>query len=129
MTEPDVLAAAPTINGWWKGTVSEGTHRRRDLIPRFVSVLSDIVEESTLEPGADHPERVRVVGEMESKLGWIERSVEYVDGYYTSDQSETDLEWLFDTLNSYAPDGFYFGAHHGDGADFGFWLNEEGGET
>jgi len=128
MTDRDILAVAPTINGWWRGTISEGTHRRRDLIPRFVSVLSDIVEESTLEPGADHPSRVRVVGEMDSRLGDIERNMS-LDGYYTSDQSDTDLERLFDMMNSYAPDGFYFGAHPGDGADFGFWINEEGDET
>jgi hypothetical protein len=128
MTERDMLADMPTIEGIWKGTVIEGTHRKQDLIPRFVDVLSDIVEQSTLEPGADHPERVRLVGIKQRKLGGIEGNMA-IDGYYTSDQSDTDIEWLFDSLNSLAPEGFYFGAHHGDGADFGFWPSEEGGEA
>lgn len=32
---------------------------------------------------------------------------------------------LIDRLNSYAPDGFYFGTHEGDGSDFGFWQSSD----
>lgn len=31
------------------------------------------------------------------------------------------LESLFDTLNDYAPEGYYFGAHSGGKSDYGFW--------
>jgi len=31
------------------------------------------------------------------------------------------LESLFDTLNDYAPEGYYFGAHLGGKSDYGFW--------
>lgn len=34
-------------------------------------------------------------------------------------------EELFDALNACAPDGFYFGAHPGNGSDYGFWEAEE----
>lgn len=35
------------------------------------------------------------------------------------------LELLFDSLNGVAPDGTSFGAHEGDGSDFGFWQYED----
>lgn len=32
---------------------------------------------------------------------------------------------LADDLDNLAPEGYYFGGHPGDGADFGFWKLEE----
>jgi len=34
-------------------------------------------------------------------------------------------QWAFDRLGELAPEGFYFGASEGDGACFGFWLEQE----
>ncbi len=31
------------------------------------------------------------------------------------------MENIFDYLNEIAPEGCYFGAHEGNGSDFGFW--------
>jgi len=81
------------------GTVSSGTMRPDDLIPEFLYVL---------------------------ELHWPEKAQELVEEY---DGSEDDddywlLDALFDALNEVAPEGFYFGASTGDGADYGFWLDE-----
>lgn len=106
------------------GTVSHGTLRPEDLIPTFLDALDDAIEESTFEPGADAPHRVARVGSLQSALGSLERRMDE-PGYYDSEAVEWDLEWLFEQLNEFAPAGHYFGAHPGDGSDFGFWAHEE----
>jgi len=41
---------------------------------------------------------------------------------------EEELDWaledLFELLNEMAPEGQYFGAHEGDGSDFGWWWSQ-----
>lgn len=48
------------------------------------------------------------------------------DGWTTTDSNEAEavLEELHNELNGFVPHGAYFGAHPGDGADFGYWLDE-----
>ena len=73
------------------GSVSTGTLRTEDLLPRFVAALE--------------------------ALSWsaaIER-----DGY------DDLLQVHIDELNALCPPFVYFGAHPGDGADFGFWPDHD----
>ena len=91
-------------------SVSINTMRREDLIPAFVATLWAI--DSTME------------NPLASRLRGIEANMEQAE-YYESEDSQYDLEWLFDILDMYAPDGYYFGAHPGDGSDYGFWAHEE----
>lgn len=81
------------------GTVIHGTMRNDDLIPAFRRELEriDALAEASIVP-ADDPE---------------------------SDDGQEELTELFAALDRYAPEGHYFGAHSGDGSDYGFWTFED----
>ena len=90
------------------GSVSCATMRPEDLIPTFAYELRNM------------PAR----REHRKELTAIEKRMDK-DGYYESEDSTYDLEWLFNTLEEYAMPYFYFGSHPGNGADYGFWLTED----
>lgn len=83
------------------GTVSHGTMRNEDLIPCFADVLF------SLPKGTAH-------------FGGLICDASSVTDYQSED-SALILEMLFDALDYMAPEGYYFGAHPGDGSDYGFW--------
>jgi len=58
---------------------------------------------------------------------WGEVGHEKMDFYFSSDDATEDLEKLFEILNEsdVAPPCTMFGAHEGDGSDFGFWPIEQ----
>ena len=86
------------------GSVISGTMRPEDLIPAFLHEL-------------------RAVPEVAGNLDEIEARMAQ-DDYFLSEDAGYDLEELFDLLDEVAPEGCSFGAHPGDGADYGFWENE-----
>jgi len=81
-------------------TISHGTMRPEDLIPKFLEVLEE------LNPKVS-----------ESAKRWNELAIEEAQSQFLSE--------LFDLLDQEAPEGFYFGSHPGDGSDYGFWQMEE----
>lgn len=113
------------------GSVSHGTLRTSDLLPAFVSLLSDVLEDATFRPGADSPDVVARMAETQSILGALEGEITrqhdagMLEEWAESEGASWDLEWLFDALEEWAPEGYTFGAHEGDGSDFGFWLVDE----
>lgn len=83
-------------------SLSHATMRPEDLIPAFANFLSE-------QKGID-PTLYPVVG----------------PGYdFNSEDADWLLDSLFDKLNAIAPEGTYFGAHPGDGSDYGFWEFED----
>jgi hypothetical protein len=90
-------------------SLSEATMRPEDLIPCFIEAIKNI-----------DPDNAPLMDSMSVLEDDIEK-----EGYFDTEECLWDLEYLFDTLNALAPEGYYFGAHVGDGSDYGFWEREE----
>ena len=92
-------------------TVIRGTLRNCDLVPAFLSVIRDTPEYAQMCQTNEWDLRVMFdPGASESDPRWESESMMYFAN-----------ERLIDVLNDYAPDGYYFGSHIGDGSDFAYW--------
>ena len=87
------------------GSISHGTMRSEDLIPVFLDELETLAREA---------------GEIDRFTPLKEDEDERED-----EQGYLLVDYLFDALNEYAPPFVYFGAHPGDGSDYGFWADIE----
>ena len=89
-----------------------GTLRACDLVPAFLEVIKNT------------PEYTQIMQTNDSNLKVIfDPSADDQDERWESDDMYYFLnEDLFDILNNYAPGGYCFQAHPGDGSDFGFWA-------
>lgn len=85
--------------------------RWEDLIPAFVAELEWLVGDSATAAQA------KLIAEANELCEKDESEID-------EDEPDQILEALFDTLGEFAPAYGYFGAHPGDGSDFGFWLYE-----
>lgn len=98
------------------GTVIAGTMRPQDLIPAFLIELSchDKAAAEAISAQIPHGGLLR------------EGMIMFFDGHpwWDSEEAGEVLSELFDALEEHAPAGHYFGAHWGDGADYGYWPNE-----
>lgn len=94
------------------GSISSGTMRNEDLIPEFAWHLEQFAKAAAPHPGAINPDHLDLVNEADALED------------FDSEEADELLSSLFDALNEYAPAYGYFGAHPGDGADYGFWLSE-----
>ena len=118
------------------GSVSHATMRPEDLIPAFVDCVQSIIDDLQTSAPRDFEtceETKREVARLTDTLADIESRIYRSDDdggeeradYWDSDDANYDLETLFDLLNEYAPPYCYFGAHPGDGSDYGFWPAED----
>ena len=92
------------------GTISHATLRNEDLLESFADELERLGKASDLP---FHP----------SAKNAIEDARAVTD--YDSENASEIVNELAGYLESYAPAYCYFGAHIGDGADFGFWPDIE----
>lgn len=93
-----------TIYATLDATISHGTMRTQDLIPKYMEVLRDT------------PEYIQVMNLVPCHAKEDDNAP-----WWSGEDASELLECLTDTLNNYAPDGYYFGAHPGDGSDYGYW--------
>jgi hypothetical protein len=88
------------------GTISEGTTAPEALIPAFAEELESLARDAR---------RLRQHRQLIKEANTVDPS---------SDDAAETLQELSEALETFAPPYCYFGAHPGDGADFGFWLSE-----
>jgi hypothetical protein len=87
------------------GSVSYGTMRPEDVIPRLCATA-------------------REYGIRNRELSEIERNMRRKPMYF--DDCAADWDFLVDLLNCHLAPYMFFGAHPGDGSDFGFWPDVDG---
>ena len=98
------------INAPLNGTLIAGTHRMCDLIPVMLEAIRDTPEYTQLS--GTLPSVVTDPSSTEWDKEWNSEEVSYL------------YEELTEVLERYAPEGYYFGTHPGDGSDFGYWRDE-----
>lgn len=88
------------------GSVSHGTMIEEDLFEAFIDALSQLNkrEAQKIQKEWDSFSHPKVCENCRDQRDYILN------------------ETLFNTLSNYAPPLAYFGAHEGDGSDFGFWV-------
>lgn len=95
------------------GTVSHATMRPIDLFNSFTGFLAE-----------HYPDKYR---ELQAE-SWMpgHETLELEDApYWESEDVSEDLNSLFDVMDELAPEGYYFGAHPGDGSDYGYWEHSD----
>lgn len=99
-----------TIHAFLDCSLMRATHRPQDLIPAFEMAIRDT------------PEYTQIIA-CNSGVPSYAVGDDSAD-YWHSEDALYYLDELFDVLDSYAPEGYYFGAIEGDGSDFGYWKIE-----
>lgn len=96
------------VGGVKIGTIIHGTMRTEDLILAFTEVLKRLDTEKKY---------VKLIEDCENF-----RDLE------PEEQDELLHERLWNAMDSFSPEGCYFGCTEGDGSDYGYWViynNEE----
>lgn len=107
------------------GSISHGTLRTEDLLEAFSSELDwQFRRNGNFFSLPENREAGRKINDL---LGECQDQYDE-DGETLKDESLADelVESLSDALNQFAPPYCYFGAHEGDGSDFGFWPSSWG---
>ncbi len=102
---------------WRNVSLSHATMRNEDLIPAFFRFLEEHDPKEAESLLADYP----YFAEFAATGSWSFIG----EKWYLSQEADYLCMALFTEIDAIAPDGYYFGAHPGDGSDYGFWECEE----
>jgi hypothetical protein len=107
----------PTI-----GSISHGTHRPQDLIGSYLWELKSLL------PVYEYQELTGKLDDMVKRTVTADAlSDDDFDPSEAIDEARSEaLQYLTEQLEALAPVYTYFGAHPGDGSDFGFWPDFDG---
>lgn len=94
-------------------SVIHGTLRNCDIIPALCDVIQDTPAYLQLLASSGSPIHA-AMNRMEDKS----------DDWWNSEEATDLCQELFEVCDKYAPEGYYFGAHPGDGSDFGYWKTD-----
>jgi hypothetical protein len=105
------------------GTVSHATMRPEDLIPCFIGLLKEL---------DTNKEYTSVIEEGEQIIDYNGQEKDDLNNQDTDTSKDWDSENvsmflnedLWEALNDFSPPYCYFGAHPGDGSDYGYWPCE-----
>jgi hypothetical protein len=104
------------------GSVSSGTMRSQDLLDSFASELDyQLGRQSSRYPRKEHRALIR---EARRCLRHMENGTAK-QAEQAEDEASDIVNELMDALDEFAPPYMHFGAHDGDGADYGFWLSDD----
>ena len=98
------------------GTVIHATLRHEDLIPAFLEFLKDMGK-NTIVPLSKWPALGKRAKALKAEVAEL-KDLESEEAFWV-------LEDLYNAINEFLPEGYYFGAHEGDGSDFGVWEIEK----
>lgn len=108
-------------------SVSHATLNPEHLIPTFLRFIHENLGHRIVEETIDGFECFApFLASPENAWGLEPFSIVEEDGWQEcfDEHSSEFLECLFDTINEHAPEFTHFGAHEGNGSDFGFWYVE-----
>jgi len=105
------------------GTVIHGTLRSQDLIPAFMETIKILDPDRHLSlirsVACDDPDLIGTVCHRSGYAIGIDACDDHP--WWNSESASYLIGDSVDVLNDHAPAFCYFGAHEGDGSDFGFW--------
>lgn len=109
------IGAEPDKDKWKNMSISKGTLIPKDLVCAIKAFNNGYIRNLELEA---------LIEEYES---FEEETLDDKTKSYLNEVNLNEIvQEIFDALNELSPEGYYFGAHPGNGSDFGFWeITEE----